>query len=80
MSIPTYFTLNDRPVKVIKRAQGGWDVMLLDMHTGDWERDEDEEYLDRYFRSDGDIDILTEDQFNARVADIRAWLEKEKSS
>jgi len=73
---PEFFAVNDRPVKVVSRSDGRRDVMLLNMATGEWERDEGEVYLDRFFRHDGDIDLLTEEQFNARVAEIRAWLQE----
>ena len=74
---PKFFAVNDRPVRVVTRADGSRDVMVLDMTTGDWERDVGEKYLDRYFRHDGDIDLLSEDKFNARVAEIRAWIKGE---
>jgi hypothetical protein len=72
MADDEYFTLNDRPVKIIKRT-GGWDVMVLDMTTGDWECDES--YFERYLRHDGDIDMLTEAEFDELVASIRKRLD-----
>lgn len=69
MSIPKFFTLNDRPVKVVDLPNGGLDVMALDMRKGDWVRAI--EYLDRYFKHDADVEILSEDQFKQRVSEIR---------
>lgn len=44
------------------------------MGTGDWVPADI--YLDRYFRRDGDIDLLTEEEFNALVAEIQADIGK----
>lgn len=68
-AFPPFFTINDRPVKVVKHPDGGFDVMALNMQLGDWEPAM--EYLDRYWRRDGDIEILTEQQFRQRVSQIR---------
>lgn len=73
-SIPDFFALNDRPVKVVKDPDGGWDAFALDMSTGDWVPAPD--YLDRYWRRDGDLDLYTEDEFNARVAEVRKQIGK----
>jgi hypothetical protein len=68
-SIPKFFAINDRPVKVVKNAAGGWSAFALDMSTGDWV--DGEAHLDRWWRHDGDIDLYTEEEFNARVAEVR---------
>jgi hypothetical protein len=39
MALPKFFAVNDRPAKVVEQPDGGYDVMVLDMHTGEWERD-----------------------------------------
>lgn len=44
------------------------------MGTGDWVPAD--HYLDRYLRRDGDIELLTEEEFNARVAEVRARIGK----
>jgi hypothetical protein len=67
-----FFTVNDRPVKLVERADGDTDVMALDMATGEWERDE--RYLHMYWERGKDIDLLTEQEFNAAVAAIRERL------
>jgi hypothetical protein len=66
--IPKFFLYNERPTKVVER-DGGWDVVGLDMETGEWE--DDDEFLDRYFQRDGEIMVVTEEEFNAAVAAIR---------
>lgn len=73
MAIPKFFAPNDRPVKVIE-GDGGWEAFALDMSTGDWVPAPD--YLDRYWRRDGDLDLYTEDEFNARVAEVRKSIGK----
>lgn len=74
MGMPEFFAINDRPVKVVKNPEGGWDTFALDMATGDWVSSP--QHLDRYWRRDGDIDAYTEDEFNARVAEIRKQIGK----
>jgi predicted RNA-binding protein associated with RNAse of E/G family len=74
MALPQFFTVNDRPVKVVTYDDGRIDVMALDMKTGDWERDD--RYLDMALEGGRDVDLLTEDEFNAAVAAIREWLKQ----
>lgn len=72
MSIPDFFALNDRPVKVVKHASGGYEAMALDMENGDWV--EAPEYLDRFWRRDGELEMLSENEFKERVSSIRRRL------
>ena len=72
MSLPKFFTVNDRPVKIITHEDGRIDVMALDMTTGDWERND--RYLDMALEGGRDVDLLTEDEFNAAVDSHRKWL------
>lgn len=72
MALPKYLAVNDRPVKFVQRSDGGLDVMALDMSTGEWEREP--QYLDIYFEGGRDVDVLTEEQFNAAVAAVRERL------
>ena len=71
-AIPDFFALNDRPVKVVKHPDGGFDVMALDMGTGDWVEADD--YLDRFWKRDGELEMLTEKEFKERVSAIRKRL------
>lgn len=70
MSLPQYLAINDRPVKFVQRADGGLDVMALDMSTGEWDREP--KYLEIYFEGGRDVDVLTKEQFDAAVAAARA--------
>jgi hypothetical protein len=72
MTMPRFFTVNDRPVKIVEQPDGSADVMVLDMRTGEWERDPS--YLDFYFEGGRDVDLLTEAEFTATVAAIRKRL------
>jgi hypothetical protein len=67
-----FFTVNDRPVKLVPTSEGGLDVQALDMRTGEFERDMG--YLTRCIAGEGEVDRLTEAEFDLRVRDIRARL------
>jgi hypothetical protein len=66
-----FYTVNDRPVKFVMMPDG-LDVQVLNMRTGEFERDMS--YLSRVFEPGKDVDELTEEQFNARVEQIRREL------
>jgi hypothetical protein len=72
MALPKFFAVNDRPAKVVEQPDGGYDVMVLDMRTGEWERDLS--YLEKYLSHSTDADLLTEAEFNASVEAIRKHL------
>jgi hypothetical protein len=72
MALPRFFTVNDRPVKAIDLPDGGLDVFALDMRTGTWVRAI--EYLDRYFKHDADVEILSRAELESRVVGIRKQL------
>lgn len=69
MSLPKFFAVNDRPAKVVDLPDGGIDVMVLNMRTGEWERDFS--YLTKFIMHSTDVDLLTEEEFNAAVKAIR---------
>jgi hypothetical protein len=73
MSLPKFFAVNDRPAKVVDRPDGGVDVMVLDMRTGEWERDFS--YLTKFLTHSTDVDQLTEEEFTAAVKAVRDRLE-----
>lgn len=72
MSLPEFFALNDQPVKIVRHPEGGFDVMALDMGTGDWVSGL--EQLDRYFKREGELEMLDEKEFKKRVSEIRQRL------
>ena len=71
---PQYYAVNDRPGKLVKTADGGLDVIVLDMHTGEWIRDL--RFLEKVFQGGHDADELTKEEFDALVAKKRAWIKK----
>lgn len=78
--LPWYYTVNDLPVKMIETEQGGMDVLVLNLKTGNFERDL--RYLSRCFDPSADVDELTEESFYAWVRmllqDIEASTKKSK--
>ncbi|MBW4579366.1 MAG: hypothetical protein KME42_07305 [Tildeniella nuda ZEHNDER 1965/U140] len=68
-SFPWYFTIDDRPVKVIATPSGGMDVLIANPATGKLERDM--EYLAYCFEPGKNVQRLSEAEFNARVASLR---------
>jgi len=72
MTLPKFLAINDRPVKFVERSDGGLDVMVLNMGNGEWDRDA--RYLDIYFEGGRDVDILSEQEFEAAVAAVRKRL------
>ncbi|MBV6492935.1 MAG: hypothetical protein LDLANPLL_00940 [Turneriella sp.] len=65
-SLPRYYLVNDRPVRFIATPEGGMDVEALNMHTGVFERDLS--YLTKVMDPFADVDLVTEAEFEARVA------------
>lgn len=67
---PWYYAVNDRPVKLIKTADGRLDALVFDWKTGGFVPDRS------YFSAiseDGykDVDQLTEQQFESMVSALR---------
>jgi hypothetical protein len=69
---PRYIAYNDRPVKIMETADGGLDVIGLDMSRGDGEWVPDYEALTAYYGGGDDIDELTKEQFDEMVTEYRA--------
>lgn len=67
--LPRYYTVNDRPIKQVATADGGMDELVLNMRTGEFERDIG--FLSQRRSASADIDSLTAQAFDARVAAIR---------
>ena len=68
---PKYYALNDRPGKIFETADGGLDVVALDMRTGEWIRDYD--FMDGVYGHGRDVDKLTKEEFDATK---RAWIKR----
>jgi hypothetical protein len=69
---PQYYSVNDRPVKLVKTPDGGMDVLALDVSTGNFTREL--EQLAVIFQGGRDVDALTEEEFDKLVQWHRARL------
>jgi hypothetical protein len=66
-----FYTVNDRPVAVVLTAEGGSDCLVFDFATG--EMVPDRSYFGYVTPGSGrDVDVLTEAEFEARLAVSRA--------
>jgi hypothetical protein len=66
-----FYAVNDRPVAVVPTADGGADCMVFDFATG--EMVSDRSYFGYVTPGSGkDVDVLTEAEFDARLAACRA--------
>jgi hypothetical protein len=74
-NFPWYFTINDRPVQVVATPDGGMDVLVLNLTTGVMERDM--AYLVQCFEPGQNVQRLSEDEFNTRIAAIQMSLESD---
>jgi hypothetical protein len=69
---PWYFTIDDRPVKIISAPSGGMDVLVANLTTGKLERDM--QYLAYCFEPGKNVQRLSEAEFNTRLAALKASL------
>ena len=76
-SFPWYFMVNDRPVKVVATANGGMDVLILNLDSGELEQNM--AYLAQCFEPGQNVQRLSEEEFEQRVAAIRAVLPPERA-
>jgi|JI8StandDraft_1071087.scaffolds.fasta_scaffold183564_2 hypothetical protein len=75
MKRPAYFIIGIRPVKAIDTYDGGMTVLAFNWQTGEFERAL--EYLDRvYLDQHGDVEKVTEQEFERQVEELRAKLKK----
>lgn len=71
MTDGTFYTVNDRPVAVLRTADGGADCVVFDFATG--ELTPDRAYFAHVTAGSGkDVDALTEAEFEARLVSCRA--------
>jgi hypothetical protein len=64
-----YYAVNDRPMMMLILPDGGMDVLVMNMRTGEFERNF--EYADQIDQPFKDVDQFTEEQFNAYVEQLR---------
>jgi hypothetical protein len=66
-----YYLVNDRPVAIVPTRNGGADCVVFDFATG--ELVPDRSYFAYLIPGSGkDVDVLTEAEFEARLAACRA--------
>ncbi|MGA7937187.1 MAG: hypothetical protein WCA35_26790, partial [Kovacikia sp.] len=70
---PWYFVVNNRPVKVVATADGGMNVLILNMTTGELEQNM--AYLTLCFEPGQDVQRLSEEEFNTRISSLKAGLD-----
>jgi hypothetical protein len=67
---PWYFAIDDRPVKVVATPNGGMDVLVANLTTGDLERNLD--YLARCFEPGQAVQRLTAAEFEQRLTALKS--------
>lgn len=68
---PRYYTVNDRPVKIVRLPDGGADELVFDFMTGLFIPDRSYFACVSETGIGKDVDQLTEEEFQARVAALR---------
>lgn len=69
MNLPLYCIVGDRPVKAIETEDGGMDVLAYDWDTGEFKRAM--QYLSKITLGDGEIDYVSEQEFEQYVEQLR---------
>lgn len=64
-----YYTVNDRPVKMMPTKDGGRTVLVLNWQTGEFEVDMS--YLSRCYNPEQDVDRLSQEVFEQYVSQLR---------
>jgi len=75
MQLPEFFIVGDRPVKASRNEEGQMALYAFNWETGEFELAMN--YLSRiYFGSGDEVDQVSEDEFEKKVAQLRADLKK----
>ncbi|MBD1838855.1 hypothetical protein H6F78_18135 [Coleofasciculus sp. FACHB-64] len=69
MDLPLYCIVGDRPVKAIETEDGGMDVLAYEWDTGEFKRAM--QYLSKITLGDGEIDYVSEQEFEQYVEKLR---------
>lgn len=64
-----YYTVNDRPVKMLPTADGGRKVLVMNLHTGEFESDMS--YLSRCYNPEQDVEQLSAKTFERYIRELR---------
>lgn len=77
---PCYYTVNDRPVKLVELPEGRCDALVFEWETGNLAPDRS--YFERVSETGigKDVDRLTEEEFERRVAGLRASLSTQRQA
>ena len=70
MDLPRYCIVGARPVKLVETEDGGMSCLAFNWDTGELERDMS--MLTRAMLPDGEVDIVTEEEFDEAVSRLRA--------
>lgn len=71
-----YYTVNDRPVKIISTADGGRRVLVLNWQTGEFEADMS--YLSRCYNPEQDVEQFSQAMFERYVSQLRGEINLER--
>ena len=70
-TLPRYFIVGERPVKVLRTRDGGVQLLAYDWTSGDFTSDPS--YMSRIFFGDGsDVDEVAESDFEAQVEQLKS--------
>ena len=69
-----YYTVNDRPVKLVSTLDGGRRVLVMNLHTGEFESDMS--YLSRCYNPEQDVDLLSATMFEQYVSELKQEIDK----
>ena len=70
MDLPLYCIIEDWPVKGVETEDGGVDILAYDPKTGEFVRDMS--YGSRVLLLEGDASMVSRDEFERCVAELRA--------
>jgi len=70
MDLPAYYLVGARLVKMVPTPDGGMDVLAYDWDTGEFRRDMT--YTSRVMGPDVEVEVLTERDFEQRVAELQS--------
>jgi hypothetical protein len=73
-----YYAVNDRPVMILALPTGEMDVLVMNMRTGEFERNFD--YAEQIHQPFKAVDQFTEEQFNAYVEQLRQQIAQKSQS
>ena len=75
---PEYYTVNDRPVKILATPDGGKKVLVMNLYTGKFEPDMS--YLSRCYNPEQDVDCLSAIMFNQYVTELKRQINQKNNS